>query len=81
MSVLPSEPFELAQPPAYPGGADNRPSEAERVCAWRLERARRQGFRPAVAEEVAGESRLDLHDLDRLLGAGCRHELALRILR
>jgi len=50
------------------------------VVRWRCERLLEAGFPPAVAAEVAAESRYDLHALIDLVGRGCSPELGLRIL-
>jgi len=54
------------------------PGEAETVEAWRQETALRLGYTPKQALLLA-RSTTDLHDVERLLKAGCRKDLAARI--
>lgn len=58
---------------------DTREGEAERVREWRLDRATRQGYDAETAARIAGDGSVDQHLIDRLLGAGCTPELALRV--
>lgn len=48
------------------------------VFTWRYERALELGYQPDHAAQLA-DSRTDLHDVEKLLKAGCRHDLAARI--
>jgi len=50
------------------------------VVAWRCGQLCRAGFPAALAEQAAGDQRLDLHALIELVECGCPPGLALRIL-
>jgi hypothetical protein len=50
------------------------------VVAWRRDQLVDSGFPVALAEEVAGDRRFDLHALVELVEGGCPPELAVRIL-
>jgi hypothetical protein len=58
------------------GPADDR-SGWER---WRAKRLRSAGFNGDLAEWLAGEDRVDLHELLVLVDRGCPPDLAARIL-
>jgi hypothetical protein len=47
---------------------------------WRAQRLRSAGFPGAVAESLAREDRVDLHELLELVDRGCPPCLAARIL-
>jgi hypothetical protein len=47
---------------------------------WRAGRLMRAGFSPELADQLAVESRIDLHELLGLLDRGCPPDLAARIL-
>jgi hypothetical protein len=51
----------------------------EDVLEWRKLRFREFGYVPYVADFLA-HSRIDLHEMEDLLDAGCTHELATSIL-
>ena len=53
---------------------------SEDVAAWRRHVLRRAGFEAELARELAGDSRVDLHDLLELVDRGCPPHLAARIL-
>jgi hypothetical protein len=46
---------------------------------WRRHRLMSAGFEPGLAERLAQDGRIDIHDLLRLVGRGCPPELAARI--
>ena len=48
--------------------------------AWRERQLLGAGFAPALADVLAGDSRLDLHALLELVERGCPPDLAARIL-
>ena len=50
------------------------------VVSWRLEQLLAAGFEPKLAEDVARECGVDLHQLLELVGRGSAPELAARIL-
>lgn len=52
--------------------------EGARVAAWRRERLLGIGFAPGLADGLAHEFRIDLHDLIDLVERGCSPELAVR---
>lgn len=54
--------------------------EAEEVVAWRCHVLERAGFNIALADELARNRRVDLHDLLTLVDRGCPPHLAARIL-
>jgi hypothetical protein len=54
--------------------------EDEQVVLWRVQRSRQMGFRERLAERIA-ISRIDLHELERLISGGCPQWTAYRILR
>jgi len=56
-----------------------RSEEDERVMAWRTEYALALGYSEQEACLIAVLIRLELHELDDLIHAGCPKELALRI--
>jgi hypothetical protein len=51
----------------------------EEVVRWRFRQLTDSGFAPAVAAEVAPDSRFDLHSLIELVEHGCSPDLAVRI--
>ena len=51
------------------------------VAQWRWDEALRMGFAPILAEKIMRHVEIDLHDLRRLLAAGCEYEVAYDILR
>lgn len=57
-----------------------REAESERIQAWRLQALARAGYDPAVAEELAARTDVDLHLAVELLERGCPPETARRIL-
>jgi hypothetical protein len=50
------------------------------VVEWRRSQLVRAGFRAALAERAAQDTRLDLHAVIELVERGCPPGLALRIL-
>ena len=52
----------------------------DEVGRWRQEQLTGSGFSPALAAEIANDSRYDLHALIELVERGCRPDLAVRIL-
>jgi hypothetical protein len=58
-----------------------RPSEDERVHAWRRTRLTALGVPEDVALVLAEDPSFSHHELKRLLGHGCPLDTALRILR
>jgi hypothetical protein len=59
--------------------SDEQDPEAGRVARWRLEQFEALGFDPDDASMLA-VSDADLQGARTLLGAGCSHRLALKIL-
>jgi hypothetical protein len=57
-----------------------RDSASSDVVSWRGRCLERAGFRPALAEELAGDVRVDLHAVLELVDRGCAPELAARIV-
>lgn len=54
-------------------------TDSDLVYQWRLDEFQRMGFMRYVAEMLAA-GRIDLHQMEDLLKAGCEHHLALEIL-
>jgi hypothetical protein len=54
--------------------------ESARLVRWRTQRLLAAGFSPASARGLAGDRRVDLHELLGLVDRGCPPELAARIL-
>ncbi len=52
----------------------------DEVARWREERLAASGFSAALADEIAADSRYDLHALIEIVERGCRPDLAARIL-
>ena len=50
------------------------------VVAWRRRRLLDAGFGAALADELSGDARVDLHALLQLVERGCPPALAARIL-
>ena len=50
------------------------------VQRWRRHVLRQAGFGDALARQLAGDGRIDLHDLLKLVDRGCPPDLAARIL-
>jgi hypothetical protein len=50
------------------------------VASWRQSILIRAGFARELADELACDARVDLHDLLQLVDRGCPPELAARIL-
>jgi hypothetical protein len=57
----------------------HRPTEEQRIFAWRVEVLVAAGYPNALAQLVAGTG-ADLHDAERLVANGCPPALAVRIL-
>lgn len=51
----------------------------EGVFTWREREFKRLGYAPHEAEHLAA-TRIDIHEIDKLLRAGCSHVLAWQIL-
>jgi hypothetical protein len=58
----------------------HRQAESAEVTAWRRDQLEHSGFSPALAAELAGDGRYDLHALIELVERGCPPRLAVRIL-
>ena len=50
------------------------------LFAWRVERLCTAGFEPPLAEALARDCRIDLHELLGLVDRGCPPALAARIV-
>lgn len=55
-------------------------TEADRVICWRASELIRAGYPDGVAIDLAERSDVDLHVALELVGRGCPHEVAARIL-
>ena len=62
------------------GHLDSRRELAADVASWRRDVLVRAGFSAALADALARDARLDLHDLLELVDRGCPPRLAARIL-
>jgi hypothetical protein len=62
------------KPPQDPAGV------RARWASWRAQRLRSAGFPAVLAERLAGEREVDLHELLELVDRGCPPHLATRIL-
>jgi hypothetical protein len=62
------------------GHLDSRRELAADVASWRRDVLVRAGFSAALADALARDARLDLHDLLELVDRGCPPGLAARIL-
>ena len=59
----------------------SRPREVPHdVEAWRRRILMRAGFDASLADELAGDARVELHDLLELVDRGCPPDLAARIV-
>jgi hypothetical protein len=56
------------------------PPETDEVCDWRSMRLRRLGVPRELTANLAAEPAFSVHELERLLAAGCPLDTALRIL-
>jgi hypothetical protein len=54
--------------------------QAPEVLRWRLERLIDAGYPAATASSLAERVEIDLHLAVRLVGSGCPHATAVRIL-
>ncbi len=59
---------------------DHRPTEAERVEAWRLEVLIEAGYSMSLADHLARATHVDLHRAVDLLKDGCKPSVAALIL-
>lgn len=50
------------------------------VEAWRQQVLRQAGFETPLAQQLAADAGIDLHDVLKLVDRGCPPELAARIL-
>ena len=67
---------------AFAEESDVQPSpEADQVYHWRRLRLRRLGVPRELTKLLAADLAFSVHELERLLGAGCRLDTALRILQ
>ena len=62
------------------GRLDNRRDVSDEVAAWRCDVLLRAGFSATLADELAHDARLSLHDVLELVDRGCPPHLAARIL-
>ena len=56
------------------------PQTTPEIVDWRRQVLRHAGFDAVLAAELAGNARVDLHDLLNLVDRGCPPDLAARIL-
>jgi hypothetical protein len=60
--------------------SDHRHESTARLIRWRAGRLRSAGLPSQLAQRLAREQRVDLHQLLELVDRGCPPELAVRIL-
>lgn len=58
----------------------SRRDASREVASWRRNILVRAGFNTELADELARDPRMDLHDLLELVDRGCPPDLAARIL-
>jgi hypothetical protein len=58
---------------------DRGPGES-RYADWRRDTLVRAGFEPGLSAAVAGDPRIDVHEMLELVDRGCPPDLAVRIL-
>jgi hypothetical protein len=63
-----------------PNSAGDSASDRERWVRWREGRLLSAGFGPDLADVLAHQERVDLHELLKLVDRGCPPHLAARIL-
>ena len=61
-----------------PGDETTAATVGSDVFAWRLERLLKLGYDQEQAAELA-DSRVDIHDIEKLIAAGCRPDIAARV--
>jgi hypothetical protein len=59
---------------------DARPTESQKVESWRLEQLLLAGYPLAVADALAIDTHIDLHQAVDLVARGCSPVVAARIL-
>ena len=59
---------------------EGRPSEHEKIEAWRLEQLLRAGYSVEDAEALASRADVDLHIAVTMVARGCPPQQAARIL-
>lgn len=62
------------------GSRPNPAGDRARLVRWRVQRLLTAGFAVDLAERLAREDRVDLHELLELVDRACPPELAARIL-
>ena len=63
-----------------PPVADALETELQTVERWRRDRLERAGYDPVIANLLASDHTVNLHDAIAMLRAGCTQNLAVRIL-
>ena len=58
----------------------HRREQSPKIAAWRRNVLLRAGFSTELADDLAYETRIDLHELLTLIDRGCPPDLAARIL-
>jgi hypothetical protein len=59
---------------------DDRGAGESRYTDWRRDMLVRAGFEPDLSAAVAGDPRIDVHEMLELVDRGCPPSLAVRIL-
>jgi hypothetical protein len=60
--------------------SDDRGTHESRYTDWRRDMLVRAGFEPYLSAAVAGDPRIDVHEMLELVDRGCPPGLAVRIL-
>lgn len=51
-----------------------------KIHVWRADRLMKMGFHPDYADLMAGDRRIDLHNVQTMLQTGCSHDQAVDLL-
>ena len=60
--------------------ADGLETELQNVERWRRDELERAGYSDVIADLLASDHTVDLHDAIAMIRAGCSQNLAIRIL-
>lgn len=77
--MKPTLTYKLPDTSIVSGEVSGSATHSEQVLQWREEQFKRMGFMDFVADFLAS-TRIDLHQMEDLLEAGCPHRTAAEIL-